>query len=669
MANNASPGVEIRERDLTLRIPSVTSSVGAIVVASEKGPLNRLTLVNDAKEYNDIFGIPNDTDYKHYFTASSFLAGSNQLYVIRTEDSTKLVAGVTVGISEGASGTSVGAWPTQKTADLFPLGYENISSNEAIVGGDPVFDEEIFHIHAIGAGPYYDDVQVAIINKDDYNTLVQFREELSQAVLTDEIRAIAKKYYTGTPVTTSDPIWNTGSIPPTSDQIFEDIGDYLSLSVIRDDLIDPVTWNVDQQLLAEWTQLEVGPTTDDEFVVLIYDVAGDPNFDSRGELREIYLVSSIFDKKNAQGNVMFAPTVINDRSEFIYFFVGNTVQGASGATIISTGLVRLDAGMSIGGADELTTNLFNLTGEIEQQWRDKFTNKETLEVDILLDPDYPDILKRTLDDISKNIRKDCIALLNIPIDRLINPITGVPLNNTYSLQRAYVQGSGTGTLSTGSLNINSSYSAIYGNYFLIFDPFAEKERWVPVTGYVGAVIARVDFNDAQWFAPAGLNRGIIENIIRVAINPTKAQRDVMYTSRINPIVNFFGQGVVIWGQKTMQAKPSAFDRINVRRLFLHMEKAIEKMARYMLFELNDDFTRARFRGLVNPFLADISARRGILDYLVVCDETNNTPQIVDRNEFVAEILVKPARAIEFIKLTFTAVPTGVEFTEVVQRRA
>lgn len=665
MPNNASPGVEIRERDLTLRIPSVTSSTGALVVASEKGPLNVLTLINDQKQYDDTFGIPNDTDYKHYFTASSFLAGSNQLYVVRTEDDTKKVAGITIGLS----GSAVGAWPTQKTADQFPLAYDSIDDPEAVVGGNPVFDEEIYHVHAIGAGPYYDGVQVSVINSDDYEVLVSFKEELSQAVLTDEIQAIAKKYYTGTPVTTSDPIWDGGSIPPSSDPIFEDTGDYLANSLLRDDLIDTTDWSVDTQLLSEWTQLEIPPESDDEFVVLVYDVPNNSTTDARGELREIYMVSSVYDKKNEQGNVMFAPTVINSQSEFIYFFVGDTEVGASGATIVSTGLTRLDAGMTIGGADELTENLGDLTGEIEQQWRDKFTNKENLEIDILLDPDYPDVLKRTLDDIAKNIRKDCFALLNMPIDKLINEVTGVPLTNSISLQKTYVQGSGTGSVSTGSLNINSSYSAIYGNYFLIYDPYAEKERWVPATGYVGAVIARVDFNDAQWFAPAGLNRGIIDNVVRVAINPTKEQRDVMYTSRINPIVNFFGQGVVIWGQKTMQSKPSAFDRINVRRLFLHMEKSIEKMARYMLFELNDDFTRARFRGLVNPFLADIAARRGIYDYLVVCDETNNTAQIIDNNEFVAEILVKPARAIEFIKLTFTAVPTGVEFTEVVQRRA
>jgi phage tail sheath protein FI len=215
------------------------------------------------------------------------------------------------------------------------------------------------------------------------------------------------------------------------------------------------------------------------------------------------------------------------------------------------------------------------------------------------------------------------------------------------------------------LKINSSYSAIYGQYFKIYDSYNEVNRWVPVTGYVGATIARVDFNTAQWYAPAGLNRGIIDGILDVAVTPDKAQRDVMYVNRINPIINFTGQGIVIWGQKTLQARPSAFDRINVRRLFLHMERSIEKLARYFLFEINDEITRSRFRGLVNGFLSDIKVRRGVTDFLVVCDTSNNPPDVVDRNEFVAEILVKPSRAIEFIKLVFTAVNTGVSFSEVV----
>jgi phage tail sheath protein FI len=240
----------------------------------------------------------------------------------------------------------------------------------------------------------------------------------------------------------------------------------------------------------------------------------------------------------------------------------------------------------------------------------------------------------------------------------LNPTNKRPVSQPFLSMKNYVQ---------NILNVNSSYSAIYGNYFKIFDRFSEKERWVPASGYVGAVMAFTDFNDAQWFAPAGLNRGIISNVIDIAVNPNKAQRDILYYNRINPIVRFQGEGIVIWGQKTLQSGATAFDRINVRRLFLHLEKSIVKMARQFLFEFNDDFSRSAFRGTVNPFLTGVKARRGCYDFLVVCDESNNTAEVIDSNQFRAEILVKPSRVAEFINLTFSAVGTGVEFSEVVQK--
>lgn len=672
MPTNLSPTVDIIEKDLTLRIPSVTSSVGAIVVAAQKGPLNTLVNVPDESTYIDIFGEPDDVNYTHWFTATSFLKQSNQLYVVRTENEDTLCSGVTIGLSgDLASADEVPAsWPTPKAARYYPMNYDYIGINnqtglpnpdgaEAMSGGVPVFGdgEEVFHVYGIGAGTYYDGVSFVVISALDYVQLMNMREELAQAVLTSDIQNIAQKYYTGTPAITSS------SQQP---------GNYLQNSLLKYDIIDPTDWSVDNTVLAEYTNFEFGPqvsdaddTTyllNDEFALIVYDP-----FDN---VAEAYVLSKEADKRDAQGNKMFGPDVVNGNSNFIYFFIGKSAVLASGARIISSGKVNLQ------GADELigfreqkdangdfipgtTTSLFDLNGEIETQWREQFTNKELIEVDILLDPDYSDTLKRTLDDIAKNIRKDCFALLNVPISKMINTITGRPLNQAYTNMRNYVG---------SDLNINSSYSAIYGNYFLVQDRFAEKQRWVPTTGYVGAVVARVDFNDAQWFAPAGLNRGIIDNIDQVAINPNKAQRDVMYVNRINPIVDFFGDGITIWGQKTLQNRPSAFDRINVRRLFLHMERAIEKMARYMVFELNDDFTRSRFRGVVNPFLAGIQARRGVTDYLVVCDETNNTPEVIDANEFVAEILVKPTRVIEYIRLTFTAVPTGVSFDEVIEKR-
>ena len=665
---NLSPTVDIIERDATLRIPTVTSSVGAIVVAAEKGPLNIRVPITSEGEYRDTFGLPDDVNYKHYYTAKSFLEGSNSLYVVRTEDDEKLVAGTTVGLS----GSEVAASPTPLEAKFFPLGYDNISDTSplALDGGSPVFgntdleavDNEIYHVWGVGTGPYYENVQFVVITAEDFNILVGLRDELAQAETTCEEQAILYKYYNGTPPSTISgqpgfDVWSlcgAATPPSTSNPIFEDTGDYLSSSILRDDIIIPPAssstgnWEINSGLLDAWTAFEFGPevtTEEDEFALLVY---------ANGNLEEQYVLSNIPNKRDSQGNKIFGPEVVNQTSRFIYFFIGASEESASGYQMISTGLV------SLAGADALTENLFDLTGEIEKQWRFHFTNKEDLEIDILLDPDYTTVLKRTLDDICKNVRKDCMALLNVPVTKMINTTNAKPIARPYSAQADYIN---------NELNINSSYSAIYGQYFEIYDSYNEKFRWVPVTGYVGAIIARVDFQFDPWWAPAGLNRGVISGINRVALNPNKAQRDILYYNRINPIPQFTGQGIVIWGQKTLQAKASAFDRINVRRLFLHMERSIEKLARYFLFEFNDEVTRSRFRGLVNKFLAEIQNRRGVTDYLVVADESNNTSEVVDRNEFVAEILVKPTRVIEFIKLIFTAVGTGVDFSEVVGRSA
>ena len=660
---NLSPGVDIIERDVTLRIPTVTSSVGALVVAANRGPLNVRILINSEKDYVEEFGEPDDVNYSHFYTAKAFLEGSNQLHVVRVENEDTLVAGLTVGIS----GSTVAEWATPLAASEFPLSYDSIPDTTPLAynGLNPVFgstdlaaaDNESYHVWGVGAGSFYEGVQFNIVTAVDFQTLVEFKAELAQAATTFETQAIIYKYYYGVPPSTISggpgyDVWDGTTPPSTSNPIFTDTGTYLSLSVLRDDLITPPgssasgDWEVNTTLLYQWTAFEYGPAVtvdNDEFALFVY---------SDGDLQESYVCSKLVDKRDNQGNKMFGPTLVNGNSQLIYFFLSGSETQAEAVTLFSTGL------RTLAGAGELTQNLFDLVGEIETAWRFHFTNKEELEVDILLDPDYPTILKRSLDDICANVRKDCFTLLNIPVAKMINVTNAKQVAQPYTTMSTYV---------STELNINSSYSAIYGQYFEVYDFYNEKFRWVPCTGYVGAVIARVDFQFDPWWAPAGLNRGIISGINRVAINPNKAQRDVIYYNRINPIPNITGQGIVIYGQKTLQAKPSAFDRINVRRLFLHMERSIDKLARYFLFEFNDEITRSRFRGLVNGFLAEIKARRGVTDYLVVADESNNTAEVIDRNEFVAEILVKPTRVIEFIKLIFTAVSTGVSFSEVVGR--
>ena len=211
---------------------------------------------------------------------------------------------------------------------------------------------------------------------------------------------------------------------------------------------------------------------------------------------------------------------------------------------------------------------------------------------------------------------------------------------------------------------SSSYVVFDSGYKYMYDKYNDIFRFVPLNGDTAGLCANTDLVADPFFSPAGLNRGRLRNAIKLSFDPTKADRDVLYRARVNPVVNFPGQGVTLFGDKTALSKPSAFDRINVRRLFILLEKAIATAAKFQLFEFNDEFTRAQFRNLVEPFLRDIQGRRGITDFSLVCDTTNNTGEVIDRNEFVADIFIKPARSINFITLNFVAVRTGVSFSEV-----
>ena len=212
---------------------------------------------------------------------------------------------------------------------------------------------------------------------------------------------------------------------------------------------------------------------------------------------------------------------------------------------------------------------------------------------------------------------------------------------------------------------SSSYATLDSGWKYQFDKYNDLYRFVPLNGDVAGLMVRTDNTRDPWWSPAGFNRGNVKNVVKLPYNPLKAQRDQLYKKGINPIVTFPGQGTVMFGDKTLLAKPSAFDRINVRRLFIVLEKAISTASKFTLFEFNDDFTRAQFRNMVEPFLRDVQGRRGIFDFRVVCDESNNTGEVIDRNEFIGDIYIKPARSINFIQLNFVAVRTGVEFEEVV----
>ena len=316
--------------------------------------------------------------------------------------------------------------------------------------------------------------------------------------------------------------------------------------------------------------------------------------------------------------------------------------------IVNTGTVHV---LTAGSEDWGDTNI--AIARITDGY-DKFKNAEEIDISLVLTGKAKggthghQLTNYLIDNIAEP-RKDCIVLASPEKADIINNFNQEAAN----------------TVDHRNALTSSSYGVLDGGYKYQYDRYNDVYRYVPYNGDVAGLIVRTDNSREPWYSPGGFNRGIIKNVIKNPYNPDKADRDMLYKNGINPIVTFPGQGTILFGDKTLLAKPSAFDRINVRRLFIVLEKAISRAAKYLLFEFNDEFTRAQFRNMVEPFLRDVQGRRGIFDFKVICDETNNTGEVIDRNEFIGDIYIKPARSINFIQLNFIAVRTNVEFSEVV----
>ncbi|HRR48417.1 MAG TPA: phage tail sheath subtilisin-like domain-containing protein [Bacteroidales bacterium] len=355
--------------------------------------------------------------------------------------------------------------------------------------------------------------------------------------------------------------------------------------------------------------------------------------------KEVWNVSTDQDVVDDSGNKLFAETVINESSSYIRISM-NESQKDQNITISTSSWQSFG-----GGADDQDDSV---TDALIIDDIDLYANAEEIDINILIDGNKSTTVKQYLVSIAES-RKDCIAVLDCLYADVINNS-----GNEATSLRTYRQ---------QTLNENTSYASIYGNWIEVYDKWNGKYRWIPCSGHIAGIYANTDDVSDPWFAPAGLNRALLGNVRRLAWNPTQGERDILYKAGINPLVSFSGQGKVVWGQKTLLDKESAFNRINVRRLFIVLEKAIATAARYFLFEPNDDLTRLLLVNMIDPFLRDVRSRRGIYDYMIVCDETNNTPERIDRNELWCDIYIKPTRAAEFIVLNFIATKTGASFTE------
>ena len=390
-------------------------------------------------------------------------------------------------------------------------------------------------------------------------------------------------------------------------------------------------------------------SSNDEIHVVVVDSGGLFTGAKNTVLEVFPYLSKAYDGTDSNGNSNYYKNYIFNNSQYIYAIdpvdYNNTVS-TWGKIMANTAFATSSAPQTVtlsGGADDTPQDANTLVA------LSKFASTEDTDISFIITGNSSIVVQQTAIDTAIG-RKDCIAFVSPPSSAVINQ-NGSEVTNIQTWNN--------------SLNRSTSYAVADSGWKYMFDKYNNVYRYVPLNGDIAGLCVNTDSVRDPWWSPAGFNRGNIKNAVKLAWNPNKTYRDQLYALGINPVVSFPGQGIVLFGDKTLQSKPSAFDRINVRRLFIVLEKSIAKASQYSLFEFNDSFTQAQFVALVTPFLRDIQGRRGITDFKVVCDSTNNTQQVIDSNQFVGDIYIKPARSINFIQLNFVAVRTGVAFNEIV----
>ena len=399
----------------------------------------------------------------------------------------------------------------------------------------------------------------------------------------------------------------------------------------------------------------LGDVARDEMHVVVKDKDGDITGVKDSVLETYSYLSRATDAKNAEGGTNYYKTVINNASDWVWWANDRSNAASATATNIAASTnedpLYLDFTAGLGEGDESNVAIGSL-----QTAADIFADPEEVDISIMM---QGKARGGTNGALYGNYLIDNIAEKRLDTVVTISPDRADVVGNRIDPELDVVA-------FRGDLRA-SSYGIMDSGYKYMYDKYNDVFRYVPLNGDVAGLMVRTDNQREAWYSPAGFNRGELKNVVKLAFNPDQGDRDLLYRNDINPVVTFKNQGNVLFGDKTLLGKPSAFSRINVRRLFIVLEKAISTAAKFTLFELNDEFTRAQFVAMVEPFLRTVQGRRGITDFRVVCDESNNTAEVIDRNEFVGDIYIKPARSINFIRLNFVAVRTGVAFEEVVGR--
>jgi len=652
MAFQLSPGVLVKETDLTNIIPAVSTSIGGVVIVSEKGPIEEITQISSEKELVDVFGKPDGNTYEYFYTAANFLQYSNTLKVVRAN---------TGNVNACVSGTAVQIKSTQHYLDNYGSGQANVGSWAARTAGthgnnlqvsmctnSNAYSSTATSLVNNGSGLAVGATTVAVDTGSEFvvGDLIEFGDASSNFNA-----APSGEYYEITAINSND---------LTIKRHTPGGGTGLRHAVVDNAKIKRYWKYFDQVDGAPGTTTDVSNNggSNDELHIVIVDEDGGIS-GTAGTILEVFEgLSQASDAKTDNGATNYYVDVIYNQSEYIYWMDHETTLANAGSSKTSqafdnvggTATALFTASLSGGTDDNVPTN-----GELATAY-DLFKDGETVDVNLLLtgpsqtNSDATGVTKATAVIDVAEFRKDVVAF--------ISPASADVLSITDAIaQTENVKGFADALSST-------SYAVLDSGYKYQYDKYNDVYRFVPLNGDVAGLCARTDNIADSWFSPAGLNRGQIRGAVKLAYNPNKSQRDTLYRSRVNPVATFPGQGTVLFGDKTLLSKPSAFDRINVRRLFITLEKAISTASKFQLFEFNDEFTRAQFRNSVEPFLRDVQGRRGLTDFLVVCDDTNNTGEVIDRNEFRADIFIKPNRSINFITLNFVATRSGVSFSEV-----
>lgn len=397
---------------------------------------------------------------------------------------------------------------------------------------------------------------------------------------------------------------------------------------------------------------------EDEVHILVIDKDGAWSGTVGTVLEKYTGLSKASDAKKPDGANNYYRDVINSQSRYVWWMdhpsavttAGSVWGTAISALGVSATFKALDDALELslgGGVDD-----FAPTDGNKQTAYSIFANDELFDISLIIAGKASTVVATHIINNIAEVRKDCIAFISPETVADGSVILGSDVAAIAKI------------VAYRDALPSTSYAVLDSGYKYQYDRYNDKFRYLPLNGDIAGLCARTDSTDDPWFSPGGLNRGQIKNVVKLAVNPGKTQRDTLYKKGVNPVVTFPGEGTVLFGDKTLLSAPSAFDRINVRRLFIVLEKAIATAAKFQLFEFNDGFTRAQFRNLVEPFLRDVQGRRGVVDFRVKCDDTNNTGEVIDRNEFVAEIFVKPNRSINFITLTFVASRSSVNFNEI-----